>query len=66
MVFQVYRYLQKMPNLEPPSLMNAHIITYKELLEKNIQMTIYIMNTSGGKNEHTKFERKLEIKRKKR
>lgn len=29
-------------------------------------MTIYIMNTSGEKNEHTKFERKLEIKRKKR
>lgn len=55
-----------MPNLEPPSLMNAHIITYKELLEKNIQMTIYMKNTSGGKNEHTKFERKLEIKRKKR
>ena len=46
--------------------MNAHIRTYKELLEKNIQMTIYIMNTSGGKNEHTIFERKLEIKRKKR
>lgn len=28
-------------------------------------MTIYMKNTSGGKNEHTIFEWKLEIKRKK-